>query len=172
MASGSRRYYCAAAGCFSDTKKIGKYGYMSEITFHPFPTKKKAPKLRKRWLELLRREDYDPPPHHRLCSRHFVDGKPTDDHPYPTLFEYNNYKLSKNPRATSVLDKRASASVNVDSDYADTTTSRCFDTSPNDAKALQVGSFYYGEGGGGWQSLQLPNTCIDMCTFLIVYIYH
>ena len=136
MASGSRRYYCAAAGCFSDTKKIGKYGYMSEVTFHPFPTKKKAPKLRKRWLELLRRENYDPPSHHRVCSRHFMDGMPTEANPYPTLFEYNNYKISKNPRATSVLDKRAKVPVTVSDDSVD--PGHTINSSTNNASTLQV----------------------------------
>ncbi|KAK3084023.1 hypothetical protein FSP39_006910 [Pinctada imbricata] len=117
MVRGSRRYYCAAEGCFSDTDKRGRYGYMSEVSFFPFPTKKKAPRARKRWLEYTRRENYDPPYHHRLCSKHFLDGKPTEKNPYPTLFAYNNYKESKVPRSSNVMQKRTreqETSVHVD----------------------------------------------------------
>lgn len=102
------RYYCAAEGCSADTKKIGRYGYMENITFHPFPTQKKDPKGRKMWLKLLKRKDYDPPKHHRLCSRHFVDGKPTHENPYPTLFSYNNFKEPLKSRRTHSIDKRNS----------------------------------------------------------------
>ncbi|KAK3108444.1 hypothetical protein FSP39_008084 [Pinctada imbricata] len=105
--SQNTRYYCAAVGCFSDTKKVGKYGYMNDVTFFAFPTEKKDPKARRTWLNLLRRENYnDPPRNHRLCSRHFVDGKPTVTHPYPTLFGYNNYKEAKDPRQTTSIAKR------------------------------------------------------------------
>ena len=33
----------------------------------------------------------------RVCSKHFVDGRPTPQHPHRTLFDYNNFKLSKSP---------------------------------------------------------------------------
>lgn len=33
-------YFCAAEGCSSDDRKRGKYGYMKNIEFFPFPTKK------------------------------------------------------------------------------------------------------------------------------------
>ncbi|XP_069116882.1 uncharacterized protein [Argopecten irradians] len=106
MSTPRTRYYCAAEGCFSDNKKLGKYGYMSDVKFYPFPTRKKDPKGRRRWLELLRRQDYDPPPYHRICSRHFVDGLPTAENPYPTLFSYNNYKQARNTRLSAASMKR------------------------------------------------------------------
>ena len=101
------RWYCAAEGCHADTLKRGKYGYMANVTFFPFPTKKKDPRTRKKWLELLRREDYDPPRHHRLCSQHFVDGEPTKANPFPTLFRYNNFKEGVAVRSTNAMEKRA-----------------------------------------------------------------
>lgn len=79
---------------------------MSDVKFFPFPTLKKDPKGRKRWLDLLRRENYDPPPYHRLCSLHFVDGGPTEKNPYPTLFAYNNFKQPRNVRSSAVVVKR------------------------------------------------------------------
>nr|XP_022332717.1 ARL14 effector protein-like isoform X3 [Crassostrea virginica] len=81
------RYYCAVMGCHADTRKIGRYGYMADIKFFAFPTQKKDPENRQIWLDLLGRKDYDPKRWHRVCSRHFVDGRPTRDNPYPTVFE-------------------------------------------------------------------------------------
>ena len=34
----------------------------------------------------------------RVCSQHFIDGRPTPQHPHPTLFDYNNFKVLKSPR--------------------------------------------------------------------------
>ena len=33
----------------------------------------------------------------RFCSQHFVDGRPTPQHTHQTLFDYNNFKVSKSP---------------------------------------------------------------------------
>lgn len=42
-----------------------------------------------------------------MCSRHFEDGRPTTENPYPTLFSYNNYKEHLNSRSDSAINKRA-----------------------------------------------------------------
>lgn len=105
-------YFCAAEGCSSDDRKRGKYGYMKNIEFFPFPTKKNEPKLRKQWLQLLRRDDYLPTKKHRVCSLHFVDGRPTKEHPLPELFSYNNYKKNESRQSSvSLLRKRESCST-------------------------------------------------------------
>jgi hypothetical protein len=39
------------------------------------------------------------------CSRHFVDGRPTAAHPYPTLFPHNNYGRCNEERALNALQK-------------------------------------------------------------------
>lgn len=36
---------------------------------------------------------------------HFVDGQPTQDHPYPELFRYNNFKCSLGNRGISSIEK-------------------------------------------------------------------
>ena len=100
------RYFCAAERCYSDTLKKGKYGYMENVRFFPFPTKKKDPRARKKWLDLLRRQDYDPARKHRVCSLHFVDGEPTKENPHPTLFAYNDFKNVKFTRQSRSLQKR------------------------------------------------------------------
>ena len=87
-------YHCAAEGCTSDDRKRSKYPYMQNVTFFPFPTAKKNQKLRQKWLQLLRRDErfFEPNAKQRVCSLHFVEGKPTEKHPYPELFEYNNFR--------------------------------------------------------------------------------
>jgi len=34
----SKSYWCVAEGCNSDDRKRGKYGYMADVEFFPFPT--------------------------------------------------------------------------------------------------------------------------------------
>lgn len=108
------RYFCAAERCYSDTLKRGRYGYMENVRFFPFPTKKKNPKDRKKWLDLLRRKDYEPARKHRVCSLHFVDGEPTSENPYPTLFAYNDFKSCKNSRQSRSQQKRKYTENTVD----------------------------------------------------------
>lgn len=127
------RYYCAAEGCSANTKKIGRYGYMENITFHPFPTQKKDPKGRKVWLKLIKRKNYDPPKHHRLCSKHFVDGKPTNENPYPTLFSYNNFKEPINSRSTGSIEKRNSGNSEKPSNVT-----RAFTSQPDIMNFMQI----------------------------------
>lgn len=59
---------------------------------------------------------------HRICSSHFVGDKgPTEAHPYPTGFPYNNYKWPVQPRQSShnIAKKRFHNSLNrsTDSDH-------------------------------------------------------
>lgn len=91
--SGTNWYYCVAPGSTSDDRKRGKCGYMQNVQFHAFPSKKKAPSERKKGLELRRRDvNFDPSRKARVCSLHFMDGKQTSENPFPELFEYNNFK--------------------------------------------------------------------------------
>lgn len=111
MSSETKSYFCVAEGCNSDKRKRGRYGYMKDVRFYPFPTQKKAPALRKRWLDLLRRENYEPKRNHRVCSLHFKEGRPTENHPYPELFAYNNFKESLKMRSTTSISKREQCMV-------------------------------------------------------------
>ena len=107
----TKNYWCAAEGCNSDDRKRGKYGFMADIEFFPFPSSKTNKKARNKWLDLLRRENYEPTYQHRICSRHFVDGRPTEQHPYPELFAYNGYKRSENTRSAMSIQKRMKQSI-------------------------------------------------------------
>jgi len=79
---------------------------MTDVEFFPFPSSK-HPKVHRKWLELLRRRNFEPSRHDRICSMHFVDGQPTQDHPYPEIFRYNNFKFSLGNRGTSSIEKRS-----------------------------------------------------------------
>ncbi|XP_033724574.1 uncharacterized protein LOC117314614 [Pecten maximus] len=105
----SNKHWCAVPECNSDGRKIGRYSFMQNVQFFPFPSGEKKPKLRKRWLDQIMRKDYEAKQHHRVCSLHFIDGKPTDDHPVPTLFGRNNYGRPKSERNTSSITKRQAA---------------------------------------------------------------
>ena len=111
--------WCCVPMCRSDGRKRGKYPFMQGISFFPFPGEKRNPKMRRKWLSLIMRpEDYEPKRSHRVCSLHFVDGKPTDSNPYPTLFPRNNYGKAKNQRSqTSVFKRERANSVSSNDDF-------------------------------------------------------
>ena len=104
------KLFCTSEGCnsSSDKKKdLSKYPWMADITFHTFPTALKNKKMRKRWLDMVRRQNFEPNYQSRLCSIHFVGLKgPTKDNPVPTLFSYNNYggRLNTNRRPPPVRE--------------------------------------------------------------------
>ncbi|KAK8786553.1 hypothetical protein V5799_023669 [Amblyomma americanum] len=52
---------------------------------HNFPRGEHNKLVRKRWIANLQRKGFDPGNSARVCSIHFVDGRPTPDNPYPTL---------------------------------------------------------------------------------------
>ena len=58
----------------------------------PFPTAKKDTAKRTLWKKLINRQDpqrkgklWSPSKDSRVCSKHFIDGKPTPEHPNPTI---------------------------------------------------------------------------------------
>lgn len=56
----------------------------------PFPSKREKDKsLREKWIELVAQEKiektWSPGEKSRVCSRHFVGGCPSLEHPHPTL---------------------------------------------------------------------------------------
>ena len=104
------KYYCVAEGCPADERKRGKYGYMASLRFFSFPSKKKS-RLRKRWLDLVRRVDFEPSRFDRICSLHFEDGEPTVSNPCPTLFSYNNFKEREDKRGLESITKRVNSTA-------------------------------------------------------------
>lgn len=82
----------------------------------PFPTKKKDLRGRQRWIEAVNRADkkkkwkyMDPSKDQRVCSIHFVDGRPTAAHSDPELklgYEAAETGRRKAPRAYKVWESR------------------------------------------------------------------
>nr|XP_037274932.1 oocyte zinc finger protein XlCOF22-like isoform X1 [Rhipicephalus microplus] len=52
---------------------------------HRIPQGEKNKVTRQCWLDNLQRANFDPNTASRVCSVHFVDGRPTEENPYPTL---------------------------------------------------------------------------------------
>ena len=104
------KYWCVVPGCTSDSRKKckpDKYPWMQNVSFEPFPTKKKEPKLRAKWVTMIRRPlGYEPLSHHRVCSRHFVGNCRSDSHPIPELFPWNDYKSESSSRSSQSITKR------------------------------------------------------------------
>ena len=99
--------WCGVHQCKSDGWKRGKYTYMSDVEFCTFPGQKRDSKSRKKWLsQIMRPLDYEPQRSHRVCSLHFIDGKPTKENPFPTLFPRNNYGRPVTERSKTVICKR------------------------------------------------------------------
>jgi hypothetical protein len=63
----------------------------SPFVLFPFPTEKKNPQGRLAWIKAVYRTDpntgknWIPTADDRICSTHFVDLKPTDANPNPTV---------------------------------------------------------------------------------------
>ena len=66
---------------------MGNYGHMADVECFPFITgKKKQISERNGWTD----KDYVTKRSHKLCFKHVVEGRSTQQHPYPELFSYNN----------------------------------------------------------------------------------
>ncbi|KAM7297349.1 uncharacterized protein ISCGN_022502 [Ixodes scapularis] len=50
-----------------------------------FPQGEKNKETRRKWVANLQRKNLNPSKHAKVCSIHFVDGRPTETNPYPTL---------------------------------------------------------------------------------------
>ena len=86
--------WCSVPGCTANGRKkanLGQYPWMKGVSFHPYPGAKRKPELRRLWLQqVFRDETYEPKRYHSVCSRHFVDGIPSDENPIPTIFPRNS----------------------------------------------------------------------------------
>ena len=62
--------HCCAVDCTSGTKDKYK---VEGVSFHAFPSTKDADKrtLRAKWISNVKRKDWEPTEHSRLCSLHF-----------------------------------------------------------------------------------------------------
>jgi len=73
--------------CVLNCKTSGVY---STLSFHKFPTKQK---VRDAWLHNLNRRNFVVK-NQVMCGKHFIDGKPTKDHPLPVLHMGHDCELT------------------------------------------------------------------------------
>ena len=108
----------------SDNRNVlrpDRFPFMKTVTLHPYPGKKKHNTEWQKWLQLVRRSnDYDPKPRHRVCSIHFVDGKPTKENPFPTRFLWKDFggTISQQKRKIDSMNKRRNLMVIMYHDYS------------------------------------------------------
>lgn len=57
-----------------------------------------------------------------MCSNHFVDGRPTECNPIPTLFPRNNFMRPLKERPQNAVEKRNITSAPLDQLQDDNTT--------------------------------------------------
>ncbi|XP_070580020.1 THAP domain-containing protein 5-like isoform X1 [Ptychodera flava] len=99
-------FQCAVRDCKAHTRKLlnlGKYPWMSGVTFHPFPHRISQKYLRRKWIDSCRREpSWLPNKFSRVCSRHFdSDNLPSpgdwSHNIVPHKFPYNDWGHSSDP---------------------------------------------------------------------------
>jgi len=87
-------------GCTNDSRKnnpklLRKHPSMMHrgkvVDF--FFIKRRPREVVERWLKSIRRVDFTPTENSVICSRHFIDSKPTSANPVPSLFAYNDYGM-------------------------------------------------------------------------------
>ncbi|KAG8171586.1 hypothetical protein JTE90_001064 [Oedothorax gibbosus] len=89
----------------------GNTNLLSKISMFSFPTNVSR---RAEWARAIRREGWSPKPKSRICSKHFVEGKPSNnpDHPdwNPSIFpfekENKRFNENKMARFRRVQDRR------------------------------------------------------------------
>ncbi|XP_046393435.1 THAP domain-containing protein 2-like [Ischnura elegans] len=100
--------YCCAWNCTESYVKGGK------ITFHSFPANEER---RKEWVRNVRRENFVPSKHTKICSKHFTED-PFDREKFgghwlkatavPTLFDFPHHLLCKEKKRKSPLKRKCS----------------------------------------------------------------
>ena len=94
------QFECAVADCRAHTKKqkrLDKYPWMKDLTFHSFPHKIHQKRLRRQWINACKRNDlaWEPNVYSRVCSLHFAGQLPKNgDYKHkikPILFAYNEW---------------------------------------------------------------------------------
>ena len=70
-------YTCCVPGCYNNTKENNR-----ELSFHKFPREKLT---RDKLINAIKRKDFIPTDHHRVCSQRFKGGGKSDSCDIPTI---------------------------------------------------------------------------------------
>ena len=96
---------CCVPECFSNSLRD------PQLSFYVIPNGKSKEKqvLRKRWLHMISRKNFDNPGQgHRVCSKHFVDGRKTYMNNIPTIVPKNKDRKEQRMRTTVKARSRLS----------------------------------------------------------------
>ncbi|VDI40902.1 Hypothetical predicted protein [Mytilus galloprovincialis] len=88
---------CVWGTCNSDDRYKDK-PHMSGVEFFPIPKPKTRMQETLQWVKACGRKKYtvaNVNKHAYVCSKHFIDGRPTAMHPYPTIATLSNQVVHK-----------------------------------------------------------------------------
>lgn len=101
---------CAAYNCTESKQK----GSSSDVSFHRFPLRN--PEQLKKWIHEMKRKDFVPNQHSRICSKHFElscfvvrpgkQGRRLYDHAVPTIFDFDKPYFQKTKPKRKAPKKR------------------------------------------------------------------
>ena len=84
---------CCVSGCNNSQRKpnlVHAKSHVSKLRWHRLPkgSSSNTSKNRKKLVNLIKKgkKGFKPGNETFVCTNHFVDGEPTQSHPYPTLF--------------------------------------------------------------------------------------
>ena len=116
---------CCVAGCDNDKRhptKLCKRSHVTELIFHAFP---KDEKRKEHWISQVSKGLVNFKlwgKQVRICSNHFVDGKPTTENSFPTLFlcerDLNDHSPKKRARVERAPRIESSTKANQSSDLS------------------------------------------------------
>lgn len=106
---------CCIGSCNNDKRYpdlVVKRGHVAVLKWHRFAA---VPTKRLQWIKLVShgRKNLTPGKWIYICSNHFIDGKPTNEHPNPTLF------LNPSAQVCSSPVKRRKADRDFDDNVAE-----------------------------------------------------
>ena len=112
-------FTCCVSNCFNNSKKH------THLAFYTFPNgdSKEKKDLRKRWIHLIHRKNFNPTNGLRVCSEHFEGGRKTYMNNVPTITPKTENIVKPKPRPTVRARNRDVLSVtNVNIDTSTTST--------------------------------------------------
>ena len=107
---------CANEKRFPD-KMIKHSNVQGDVKMHKLPVDNER---KRAWIAQVSKErkDFQPPKKFFVCSNHFVDGKPSKEHPDPTLFLTISTNTAPTTKKKRQLFPRSRKMLNVEEPYS------------------------------------------------------